>query len=118
MGLSHFLLLPLLYGDKTLGTQLWTERSSNRLRGTRHQGSRSQASPLSAHLTFPIFPISCDLFLLSLPPHHPFLVSLLLSLSLRLWCHPDALGKPARLVGSEGGCHFLPTHSPSAKLGG
>uniref|UniRef100_A0A2R9A476 Uncharacterized protein n=1 Tax=Pan paniscus TaxID=9597 RepID=A0A2R9A476_PANPA len=98
MGLSHFLLLPLLYGDKTLGTQLWTERSSNRLRGTRHQGSRSQASPLSAHLTFPIFPISCDLFLLSLPPPHPFL--------------------PARLVGSEGGCHFLPTHSPSAKLGG
>uniref|UniRef100_A0A2I3HAW9 Secreted protein n=1 Tax=Nomascus leucogenys TaxID=61853 RepID=A0A2I3HAW9_NOMLE len=103
MGLSHFLLLLLLHGDKTLGTQLWTERSSNRLRGTRRQGSGAQASPLSAHLTFPIFPIS---------------FSLLLSLSLRLWCHPDALGKPARLVESEGGCHFLPTHSPSAKLGG
>uniref|UniRef100_A0A7N5P7Q1 Uncharacterized protein n=1 Tax=Ailuropoda melanoleuca TaxID=9646 RepID=A0A7N5P7Q1_AILME len=110
MGLSHFLPLPFLHGDKTLGTQLRTERSSCRRGGAGPGRAGLQARPRSSDPGFPIFPIACDLSFLS--PHcpQPFSASLLLCTVLM---HLGSL--PA---GVERGCLLLPAHSPPLrKLG-
>ncbi|XP_034866111.1 transmembrane and coiled-coil domains protein 2 isoform X2 [Mirounga leonina] len=104
MGLSHFLPLPFLHGDKTLGTQLRTERSSSSRGGAGPGRAGLQACPCSSDPGLPIFPISCDLSFLSPYRPHLFSASLLLCAILM---HLGSL--PA---GVEGGCLLLPAHSP------
>uniref|UniRef100_A0A8C8XGK2 Uncharacterized protein n=1 Tax=Panthera leo TaxID=9689 RepID=A0A8C8XGK2_PANLE len=80
MGLSHFLLLPFLHGDKTQGTQLWTERSSSSWGGGGGAALGEQDSRPACFLLTPrflIFPISWDLSFLS--PRPPNLSQLLFS---------------------------------------
>lgn len=111
MGLSHFLLLPLLRGDKTLRLGCG-ERSSNRLRGAGpgEQGGL-QAHPPSSDLRFPSFLSSLTFPSSLLSPHPPYQ-------SLFPSCYPDALRVRGLLARWRGrGCHLFPAHPAPSQQG-